>query len=143
MIRCHASMPLIDLITCPIASLTRCTNILYRRFFQVSKIFMRNLQSIFSNDVCVDRLENQLRMLGDVICVELPKVKKVNSRTICDAIAQHGNKNILSEVICYFDCISCTIPITSSISESFTTLRRLFTYLRSSMSEKRLNQRFL
>ena len=63
-------------------------------------------------------------MLGNVVCVELPEVEKVNSRTICDANAQHGNKNLLSEVICYFDCtdLYLTIPITSSTSESFPHL---------------------
>ena len=38
---------------------------------------------------------DQLRMLVDVIRVELPEVKKVASiRTICDVMAQNGNKNI-------------------------------------------------
>ena len=37
-----------------------------------------------------------------------------------------------------------TIPITSSTSErSFSALRRLYTYLRSTMTEKRLNNCFL
>ena len=52
-----------------------------------------------SEDVCVDKPEDLLKMLVDVIRVELPKVKKVTSiRTICDAMAQHVNKNLLSEV---------------------------------------------
>ena len=74
-------------------------------------------ESIFSKDVCVDRLENQLRMLVDVIRVELPEVKKVTSiRTICDAMAQHVNKNLLSEVHLLLR-LYLTIPITSSTSE--------------------------
>ena len=45
-------------------------------------------ESIFSTDVCMDKLENQLRIVVDVIRVELPEVKKVTSiRTICDAMA--------------------------------------------------------
>ena len=56
-------------------------------------------ESIFSEDVCVDKLENELKMLVDVIRVELPEVKKVTSiRTICDAMPQHVNKDDLSEV---------------------------------------------
>ena len=40
-------------------------------------------ESIFSTDVCMDKLENQLRIVVDVIRVELPEVKKVTSiRTI-------------------------------------------------------------
>ena len=101
-------------------------------------------ESIFSTDVCMDKLENQLRIVVDVIRVELPEVKKVTRiRTICDAMAQHVNKDLLSEVHLLLR-LCLTFPITSSTSErSFSALRRLFTYLRSSMSENRLNQCFL
>ncbi|KAL5509098.1 hypothetical protein EMCRGX_G004385 [Ephydatia muelleri] len=101
-------------------------------------------ESIFSTDVCMDKLENQLRIVVDVIRVELPEVKKVTSiRTICDAMAQHVNKDLLSEVHLLLR-LYLTFPITSSTSErSFSALRRLFTYLRSSLSENRLNQCFL
>ena len=101
-------------------------------------------ESIFSTNVCMDKLENQLRIVVDVIRVELPEVKKVTSiRTICDAMAQHVNKDLLSEVHLLLR-LYLTFPITSSTSErSFSALRRLFTYLRSSMSENRLNQCFL
>ena len=86
----------------------------------------------------MDKLENQLRIVVDVIRVELPEVKKVTCiRTICDAMAQHVNKDLLSEVHLLLR-LYLTFPITSSTSErSFSALRRLFTYLRSSMSEKR------
>ncbi|KAL5493212.1 hypothetical protein EMCRGX_G014359 [Ephydatia muelleri] len=47
----------------------------------------------------MDKLENQLRIVVDVIRVELPEVKKVTCiRTICDAMAQHVNKDLLSEL---------------------------------------------
>ena len=58
-------------------------------------------------------------------------------------MAQHVNKDLLSEVHLLLR-LYLTFPITSSTSErSFSALRRLFTYLRSSMSENRLNQCFL
>ena len=39
-----------------------------------------------------------------------------------------------------FRCLYLTIPVTSATSErAFSTLRRLLTYLRSTMMEKRLN----
>ena len=70
-------------------------------------------ESIFNKDVCVHKLQYQLRMLVDGIRVELPEVKKVTSiRTICDAMAQHVNKNILSEVHLLLR-LYLTIPITS------------------------------
>ena len=34
-------------------------------------------ESIFSTDVCMNKLENQLRIVVDVIRVELPEVKKL------------------------------------------------------------------
>ena len=87
-------------------------------------------ESIFSTDVCMDKLENQLRIVVGVIR-ELPEVKKVTSiRTICDVMAQHVNKDLLSEVHLLLR-LYLTFPITSSTSErSFSALRRLFTYLR-------------
>ena len=71
-------------------------------------------ESIFSTDACMDKLENQLRIVVDVIRVELPEVKKVTSiRTICDAMAQHVNKDLLSEVHLLLR-LYLTFPITSS-----------------------------
>ena len=55
----------------------------------------------------MDKLENQLRIVVDVIRVELPEVKKVTCiRTICDAMAQHVNKDHLSDHEVHF-----TVPI--------------------------------
>ena len=71
----------------------------------------------------------------------LPVVKKVTSvRSICDALAKHANRNLLSEVHKLLR-LYLTIPITSCTSErrSFSALRRLFTYLKSTMTKKRLN----
>ena len=87
-------------------------------------------ESIFSTDACMDKLENQLRIVVDVIRVELPEVKKVTSiRTICDAMAQHVNKDLLSEVHLLLQ-LYLTFPITSSTSErSFSALRRSTFYL--------------
>ena len=52
-------------------------------------------ESIFSLDVCMDKLENSS---GCNSCgTTVPEVKKVTSiRTICDAMAQHVNKDLLS-----------------------------------------------
>ena len=72
-----------------------------------------------------------------MIRVELSEVKKVAGiRTICDAVAQHVNKNLLSEVHLLLR-LYLTTPITSSTSE-----RSFYISYRSSMSEKKLNQCF-
>ena len=60
-------------------------------------------------------------------------------RTVCDALIEDSYRQMLSEVHKVLH-LYLTIPVTSSISErTFSSLRRLLTYLRSTMSEKRLN----
>ena len=64
-------------------------------------------ESIFSTDVCMDKLENQLRIVVDVIRVELPEVKKVTSiRTICMRCHGTATRIFYLRCICYFNCTS-------------------------------------
>ena len=97
-------------------------------------------QSVFKADLDYDRLEKHLGVLVDVIRQALPEVKKVTSvRTICEAMKSPPYRTMLSEVHKLLR-LYLTVPITSSTSErAFSTLRRLLTYLRSSMTEQRLN----
>ena len=157
-----------DLPNIPLVILNAFTNFescdllvqkLNNRYFQRDVKLITTLESLLmksaNRDSCVQELSDKpllartyvwisLRILVDVIRVELPEVKKVTSiKTICDAMAQRVNKDLLSEVHMLLR-LYLTFPITSSTSErSFSALRRCFTYLRSSMSEKRLNQCFL
>ena len=68
-------------------------------------------------------------------------MKQVTSiRTICDAMKAHANRSLLSEV----HRLYLSIPTMSSTSErSFSAMKRLFTYIRSTMTEKRSNNCFL
>ena len=80
-------------------------------------------------------------MLADAIKVALPSVRKVTSiRTICDAMnAQTVYKSMLSEVHKQLR-LYLTVPITTATSErTFSALRHVLPYLRSTMTEKRLN----
>ena len=97
-------------------------------------------QSVFEADLDYERLEKHLGVLVDVIRQTLPQEKKVVSiRTICEAIKSPPYQNMLSEVHKLLR-LYLTVPITSSTSErAFSTLRRLLTYLRSTMTEQRLN----
>ena len=78
--------------------------------------------------------------MPDVIKLSSSEVRHVTSvRTVCEAMNKNAHKSLLSEVHkllrLYF-----TIPITTSTSErTFSVLRQLLTYLRSTMSEERLN----
>ena len=78
----------------------------------------------------------------DVIRQTLPQVKKVASiRTICEAIKSPPYQNMLSEVHKLMK-LYLTVSITSSTSSerAFSTLWHFLTYIRSTMTEQRLNK---
>lgn len=82
-----------------------------------------------------------LSLLVDVIKEACPEVKKVTSvQTVCDAMnTKETYTSVLSEVHKLLR-LYLTIPVTSSTAErTFSVLKRLLTYLRSTMTEKRLN----
>lgn len=97
-------------------------------------------ESVFKNDLDFDRLKKHLGVLVDLIHQALPEVKNVTSiRTVCEAMSTLAYRAMLPEVHRLLR-LYLTVPITSSTAErSFSTLRRVLTYLRSTMSEKRLN----
>ena len=93
-------------------------------------------ESVFQADFpCIPQLGKQL---VDLIRVELPDVKRVtNIRTMCTAMEAHRNRSMLSEVHKLLR-LFLTIPVTSSTSErSFLAMRRLYTYLRSPMHDRK------
>ena len=106
--------------------------------------------SIYSKDVNFDRLKIQIQMLPDLlksynVANPSQKIKNVtNLRTVCDIMNSiESSKVMLSEVYKLLR-ISVTIPVTSSTAErTFSTLRRLKNYLRSTMSQPRLNHALL
>ena len=96
--------------------------------------------SVFGKDLDFTKLNRQLAMLNDIIHQALPEVKKVTSiRTVCSAMASSNYRSTFNEIHKLLR-LYLTVPITSATSErAFSTLRRILTYLRSSMTEKRLN----
>ena len=105
---------------------------------------------IYNKDIQMDRLLIQLQILRDMIKTynesqHAIKVRKVTIlRTITDIInALPACKSMLSEVNKLVH-ILLTIPVSSSTAERcFSALRRLKTYLRSSMGQERLNNLML
>ena len=73
-------------------------------------------ESVFLNDLSIDKLERQLAILVDVIHVGLPTVKVTCVHTICEAMQAHANGEILSEIHKLIQ-LYLTIPITSATSE--------------------------
>ena len=95
--------------------------------------------SSFQSDLCFNNLKRHLGVLVDVVHQALPQVKKVTTiRNICEAMSKGTYEVVLKEVHKLL-CLYYTIPITSSSSErTFSTLRRVLTYLRTTMSQERL-----
>ena len=98
-------------------------------------------QSCFGKDVDASDLTRQLSLLYDVIQKEIPSIKKVTSvRTICDVINNNVTYKGMLPAVHNFIRLFLTVPISSSTYErSFSALKRLYTYLRSSMTQSRLN----
>ena len=97
--------------------------------------------SCYKDDFNFDQLEQQLPLSVNLVQQALPDVKKVTSvRTICEAMnTQSVYKSMLFEIHNLLR-LYLTIPVTSATSErSFSALRRVLTYLRSSMIEEKLN----
>lgn len=103
-------------------------------------------QILEKHGVDIDRLKMQIAMLSDTIKTAFDGTVKTvtNVRTIADALNQSSVvRGMLSEVDklvqAYF-----TFPVTSATAErSFSSLRRIKTFLRSSMTAQRLNNLFL
>ena len=102
---------------------------------------------VYKNDLDLTRLRVQLSMLPDLIKTKNQKVhssfaiKKVtNVRTICTFMNEvEASKTMLSEVNRLLQ-IFLTIPVTTSTAErTFSSLRHLKTFLRSTMTQPRLN----
>ena len=107
--------------------------------------------NLHRNDVDLLRLKTQLLMLPDLIRTRnlklpncLPIKRVTNVRTICDIMNEIGiSKEMLSEVLRLLNFFY-TLPVTTSTAErTFSALRRLKTFLRSTMSQPRLNHTML
>lgn len=100
------------------------------------------------SDVNKDRLKIQLMMIPDMIKTALSaevQVKEVtNIRTIANAMKSSNIcRGMLSEIEKVLK-IYFTFPVTSATSErSFSSLQRIKTYLRNSMTHSWLNNLFL
>ena len=82
-------------------------------------------------------------MVPDLIKCSLPEVKQVNNiGTICEAFNK-SNLTMFSEVHVLL-CLYLTMPVTTATPErTFSVLKRVKTYLRSTMTQQRLNNAML
>ena len=105
--------------------------------------FDSELQSYLMNDFDPDRLKTQLSFVNDMVA-NAGVTRVTNVRTISDTMSTSSiYKNMLSEVDKLLK-LYYTFPVTTATSErSFSSLRRLKTFLRTTMTECRLNNLFL
>ena len=102
------------------------------------------IKHLYKYDLDMDRLATHLHMLQDVLKRYGESagrtIKVTNVRTVCQAMNDvPGAKALLSEIHRFLK-LFLTIPVTTATSErTFSTMRRLKTYLRSSMTQERLN----
>ena len=101
---------------------------------------------MYSKDLDTTHLVTQLQMLPELIrtyneCNPQTVIQRVTSlRTLCDVMNTVTVSRSMFNQINKLLRIVLTIPVTTSTAErSFSTLRRLKTYLRSTMSQTRLN----
>jgi len=117
-------------------------------FEQLHPDFSEHLEelqrSCFGTDIDCSRLGHQLYHVHDAVKTTLPEVRQVtNIRTICEAFNKTPvTKRLLGEVHKLLRLYLTFIPEASATSErKFSSLRRLKTYLRSTMNQNRLNNR--
>ncbi|XP_039283135.1 zinc finger MYM-type protein 1-like [Nilaparvata lugens] len=99
---------------------------------------MTRSKEFFQNDLDTDRLFLHLSMLSDI-----SKQKKLQLRTLNDVKKyfelEPSVKEMLPELVKGLKLLQ-VVPVTSATNErSFSALRRLKTYLRATMGQKRLN----
>ncbi|XP_041351225.1 uncharacterized protein LOC121370176 [Gigantopelta aegis] len=96
---------------------------------------------LYTKDIDMTKLKTHLKLLPQFIQVTNEDIKHVGSmRTIASALnSSQVGKKLLSEVTSLLQ-IYFTIPVTTATAErSFSILGRLKTWLRSTMSQGRLN----
>ena len=109
-------------------------------------LLTEQIVEFLGSDVHVERLKFQLAMLPDLIKTAFDgSIKKVtNIRTITDAMEKSSiYQNMLCEVNKLL-MLYLTFPVTTSTAErSFSSLRKVKTYLRNTMSACKLNNLLL
>ena len=101
--------------------------------------------SRYSKDINIIKLKQQAQMLPDLAAMYkasqgLSKLHVTRVRTIADMLLDVPSAKALFSKIDHLLAIYFTIPISTATAErSFSSLRRIKTYLRSTMTEARLN----
>ena len=93
----------------------------------------------FGEDLDHSRLKNQLSVLSDVVEGVKPSLRDIE----CSLKSFQSTSSIFSEVIKLLQLLYVLPASTATAERSFSSLRHLKTYLRNSMTPKRLNHLLL
>ena len=103
------------------------------------------LMKIYSKDINMERLNIQLQVLPQICSKDRSSTMAEVLQDIKNAINSGGSVvwNMLSEVITLFR-LYLTVPVTTASAErTFSVLRRTKSFLRTTMSQNRLNAAML
>ena len=103
----------------------------------------QSMIEIYSKDIDVRKLRNQLELLPDVIlpasCDKVATVRQL-AQLLDDVQANSPTTKVLMSEVNKLLQIYYTLPITSATAErTFSAMRRLKNYMRATMTQKRLN----
>ena len=101
---------------------------------QISEEAFQTVKTLYSEDFNVNVLKRQLTILQ----AEFTKSKHSKPQTLQDSTLE-GNRSLLSEVVKLITLVLVMPAMNASSECSFSALRRVKTYLRSTMSQSRLN----
>lgn len=94
----------------------------------------------FSKDLDLVELKKQLTFLPSFLSASEPQKPIKSIHTVCNALLKSEISLKMFEEVKKLLQIYLTIPVTTATAErSFSTLRRLKTYLRNTMSQQRMN----
>ena len=107
------------------------------------------VQVMYRSDISMELLVMQLKLIPDIIHHHKQltgvTIKKVtNIRTLCDNMNSNPSAKSMCPEVHALLKLYMTIPVTTSTGErTFSTMRRIKTYLRSTMTQQRLNHSFM
>ena len=121
------------------SSLIKCAN------GETDQFISTDAEAYLKDDFDLERLKIQLSMLTDVIKTSSLNIKQVtNVRTIVTAMSESAIYQGMLQEVDKLLKLYLTFPVTTATAErSFSSLRHVKTYLRSTMTSCRLNNLFL
>ena len=107
------------------------------------------VQDVYKNDLIMELLQTQLKLMPQLISQRREitgiTIKKVtNICTLCDIMnANPAAKSMCSEIHSLLKLYMTVTVTTATAERTFSTMRRIKTYLRSTMTQERLNHAFM